>query len=134
MKIKSYVTAEDSAQVDLTPLIDVVFILLIFFILSATFQKDSSIPIDRPSSSSSTQSENRSLNVTIDESGQLWFEEARVSLSKLKTLASIQVQVQPMSNAVIKADKRVPTGKLIEVIDSLRLVGVGNVAVATQEK
>jgi len=132
MKIKSFVTADESAHVDLTPLIDVVFILLIFFILSATFQQDSSIPVDRPSANSALQSENQSLSVTIDENGQLWFKEARVTLTKLKTLASIQVQAGPGSNAVIKADKQVPTGKLIEVIDGLRLAGVANVAVATQ--
>ena len=54
MKIKSFTDREESPQVDLTPLIDVVFILLIFFILSANFQKESTMEVDRPNASSSS--------------------------------------------------------------------------------
>ncbi|KOO05469.1 ExbD/TolR family protein [Vibrio nereis] len=135
MKIKTFVDKDDSPQVDLTPLIDVVFILLIFFILSANFQKESTIQVDRPSASSaSVQSEVTTLTVSIDNAQAIWFNGKTVSLSELQFQLKAKLTQDTHSNAIINADQHLDTGTLISVIDAVRLSGISNVAIATQDK
>lgn len=133
MKIKAFVDKTETTQVDLTPLIDVVFILLIFFILSANFTDESSIRVDRPSASSSEVSqESTTFNVSIDENGAIWFDHKTTTLSQLQLQLKSRVLFSENSNAVVNADKNIDTGKLIDVVDVIRNSGVKSVAIATQ--
>lgn len=135
MKIKSFTDREESPQVDLTPLIDVVFILLIFFILSANFQKESTIEVDRPSASSSTlKSESKILTVSVDRDQNIWFNGQNISLSQLQFQVKAQVTNSQTINAIVNADRSLDTGTLISIIDTLRLSGITNVAIATQDQ
>lgn len=128
-------TTEESPQVDLTPLIDVVFILLIFFILSANFQKESSVEVDRPSASSSMIKEaSKTLTVSVDRNNQIWFKDSVVNLTQLQFQMKSVVSKKEKINTIINADKSVDTGTLIQVIDAIRLSGISNVAIATQEQ
>ncbi|MGR6838526.1 ExbD/TolR family protein [Aliivibrio wodanis] len=128
-------TTEESPQVDLTPLIDVVFILLIFFILSANFQKESSIMVDRPSASSSTvKEESKTLTVSVDSNKQIWFKDSVVNLTQLQFQMKSVVSKKEKINTIINADKSVDTGTLVQIIDAIRLSGISNVAIATQEQ
>ena len=135
MKIKPFMATEESPQVDLTPLIDVVFILLIFFILSANFQKESSIEVDRPSASSSTVKEaSKTLTVSVDRNHQIWFKDSVVNLTQLQFQIKSVVSKKEKINTIINADKSVDTGTLVQIIDAIRLSGISNVAIATQEQ
>ncbi|MCF7487091.1 MULTISPECIES: ExbD/TolR family protein [Vibrio] len=135
MKIKPFTDREESPQVDLTPLIDVVFILLIFFILSANFQKESTIEVDRPSASSSTlKSESKILTVSVDRDQNIWFNGQNISLSQLQFQVKAQVTNSQTINAIVNADRSLDTGTLISIIDTLRLSGITNVAIATQDQ
>ena len=128
-------TTEESPQVDLTPLIDVVFILLIFFILSANFHKESSIMVDRPSASSSTvKEESKTLTVSVDSNKQIWFKGSVVNLTQLQFQMKSVVSKKEKINTIINADKSVDTGTLVQIIDAIRLSGISNVAIATQEQ
>lgn len=128
-------STEESPQVDLTPLIDVVFILLIFFILSANFQKESSIEVDRPSASSSTVKEaSKTLTVSVDRNHQIWFKDSVVNLTQLQFEMKSVVLKKEKINTIINADKSVDTGTLVQIIDAIRLTGISNVAIATQEQ
>ena len=132
MKIKPFMTTEESPQVDLTPLIDVVFILLIFFILSANFQKESSIVVDRPSASSSTvKEESKTLTVSVDSNKQIWFKDSVVNLTQLQFQMKSVVSKKEKINTIINADKSVDTGTLVQIIDAIRLSGISNVPIAT---
>ncbi|MDH5919044.1 ExbD/TolR family protein [Vibrio splendidus] len=135
MKIKSFTDREESPQVDLTPLIDVVFILLIFFILSANFQKESTIEVDRPSASSSTlKSESKILTVSVDRDQNIWFNGQNINLSQLQFQVKAQLANSQTTNAIVNADRSLDTGTLISIIDTLRLSGLTNVAIATQDQ
>lgn len=135
MKIKPFMTTEESPQVDLTPLIDVVFILLIFFILSASFQKESSVEVDRPSASSSMVKEaSKTLTVSVDRNNQIWFKDSVVNLTQLQFQMKSVVVKKEKINTIINADKSVDTGTLVQIIDAIRLSGISNVAIATQEQ
>lgn len=135
MKIKSFTDREESPQVDLTPLIDVVFILLIFFILSANFQKESTIEVNRPSASSSTlKSESKILTVSVDRDQNIWFNGQNINLSQLQLQVKAQLTNSQTINAIVNADRSLDTGTLISIIDTLRLSGITNVAIATQDQ
>lgn len=128
-------STEESPQVDLTPLIDVVFILLIFFILSASFQKESSVEVDRPSASSSTVKEaSKTLTVSVDRNHQIWFKGSVVNLTQLQFQMKSVVSKKEKINTIINADKSVDTGTLVQIIDAIRLSGISNVAIATKEQ
>ena len=135
MKIKTFTDREDSPQVDLTPLIDVVFILLIFFILSANFQKESTLNVDRPSASSSTLTpQSETLTVSVDRDKNIWFNGQTVNLSQLQFQVKAHTTEKQTTNAIVNADRSLDTGTLISVIDTLRLSGLTNVAIATQDQ
>jgi len=132
MKIKNYIDSDDNAQVDLTPLIDVVFILLIFFVLSASFNQEKIIPVERPSARSSQEQAVQSLQVNVDQKGVIWLDKEQLSKSQLRQAVHMRLSSLSSLNAVLNADKAVTTGRLIEIIDTLRIAGINDVAVATK--
>ncbi|TGA71926.1 biopolymer transporter ExbD [Aliivibrio fischeri] len=127
--------SEDSAEqanVDMTPLIDVVFILLIFFILSASFQQQNQIRVERPNSQVTDSISSVSLTVTVDEQGQIWLDNQMVEVAMLTNRVQQKTAQASNVSVVIDVDKSVDSGRLIQVIDKVRIAGVNNVAVATE--
>jgi len=120
----------DAVSLDLTPMIDMVFILLIFFLVTASFSKMNAIDIQRPDGATNDLSGSVSLVVAVDAQNGIWLEGEPVDISQVRS------QVKSLSSSdhtsvVINADKSVNTGRLIAVLDQIRLAGVDNVAVAT---
>lgn len=133
MKIKAFTKQDDSPVVDMTPLIDVVFILLIFFILSANFNNDPVMDIDRPNASSSKSIQNvKTLNISIDHNKEIWFNNENVTINQLKNNIKSHLLNKNNINAVVSADRNLDTGTLIKIIDTIRLSGISNVAIATE--
>lgn len=123
----------DAVSLDLTPMIDMVFILLIFFLVTASFSKMNAIDIQRPDGATNDLSGSVSLVVAVDAENGIWLEGEPVDISQVRS------QVKSLSSSdhtsvVINADKTVNTGRLIAVLDQIRLAGVDNVAVATAEQ
>ncbi|NQZ50611.1 MAG: biopolymer transporter ExbD [Moritella sp.] len=122
----------DALTVDLTPMIDMVFILLIFFLVTASFNKMNAIDIQRPDGATNDMQGAVSLVVSIDAENGVWIEGEPVDIRKLrsrvKTLSGAHTSV------MLNADRSVNTGRLIEVLDQVRLAGVDNVAVATAKQ
>ncbi|AGH82350.1 TonB system transport protein ExbD2 [Psychromonas sp. CNPT3] len=122
----------DQANIDMTPLVDIVFILLIFFILSASFQKQNQIKIDRPQSQISDSVTSLVLMVSIDKQNIIWMDKEQIKASSLTSKIKQKAKNSNNLSVVIHVDKQVSSGNLIEVIDKIRIAGVNNVAVATQ--
>lgn len=120
----------DAVTVDLTPMIDMVFILLIFFLVTASFSKMNAIDIERPDGATNDMQGAVSLVVAIDAKNGVWLEGEAIDISdvrsKVKSLSS-----SDHTSVILNADKTVDTGRLIAVLDQVRLAGVDNVAVAT---
>ena len=132
MRFRHRAESDREAGIDMTPLIDIVFIMLIFFVLTASFENQQTIAVDRPSANTADRSEKKgALIVSIDASGMIWFENRNVAKSELTALIRYAMGSQTMT-AVVNADKKVESGLLIEVVDRIRMAGVGNVAIATQ--
>ncbi|MDM8546716.1 ExbD/TolR family protein [Candidatus Venteria ishoeyi] len=127
-------TQEQRLDINLTPMIDVVFILLIFFILSASFEKQSGIEINRPAASSASPIEASHILVAINAQGEIWLEKQVVDLRSLRSKMSLLHHEQPDSQVIIQADKATRTGQLSAVMDQVRLAGVTRMALSTVDK
>ena len=129
-------TQEDNAanNVNLTPLIDMVFILLIFFLVTASFTKESGIEVDRPVASTATRQEHGSLIIGINQAGEIWIENQQVQMRSVRAHVERLTAQNPEGTVIIMADKQSSTGVAVEVLDQVRLAGVSNVAIATSEK
>lgn len=123
---------EEDSQIDLTPMLDVVFIMLIFFIVTATFVKESGVEIARPVAATSAQQETAKIMVGIDARNDIWINRQRVALAAVRPQVERLRVENPQSSAVIQADEAASTGVLVRVMDQVRLAGVENVAVAAR--
>ncbi|MFT5806163.1 MAG: biopolymer transport protein ExbD [Moritella dasanensis] len=120
----------DALTVDLTPMIDMVFILLIFFLVTASFNKMNAIDVKRPDGATNDMQGAVSLVVSIDAENGVWIEGEPVDIRKLRSRVKT-LSGGDHTSVMLNADRSVDTGRLIEVLDQVRLAGVDNVAVAT---
>jgi len=124
---------DDGQNVDLTPLIDMVFILLIFFIVTTVFVKDKAMDIDRPSQASEGKVSNSSLLIVLTANGQIRAGGEVISLNSLRSWVSNRLSDKE-TPVVILADKQASVENLTEIIDECKLAGAGKISLAAEEK
>lgn len=117
---------------DMSPLIDMVFILLIFFAVSTTFTKDMQLDLERPSAQGSSVSSTKSIKIYIDKDGAVFMDEQPVKSWMLQSMVRDALTISSESTVLVIADKNTPTELLIEVIDQAKLAGAIDVGVATE--
>jgi len=117
--------------INVAPLIDIVFILLIFFLVTTTFVRDHGLDITRPQATVTRVLEPTAARVHITEDGRLYAEGDELALDQLAAHASALAGER---NIVLVPDEATPSGTLLEVLDIVRLAGVEDVAIATRER
>ena len=123
---------EEETQIDLTPMLDVVFIMLIFFIVTATFVRESGVEFARPVAASATQKNTAKIMVGIDANNHIWIDRRRVTLEAVRLKVERLLSENPQSGAIIQADITADTGVLVKVMDQIQQAGVENVAVSAK--
>lgn len=122
------------ASINLTPLIDMVFILLIFFIVTASFVKETGVEVNRPSAKTAVSKEQSSIFIAVRANGEIWVDGRPIDIRTVRaTIQRLRIE-NPTSSVVIVADKDSKTGLVIEVMDQVRLAGVSNVSIAATQK
>lgn len=121
-------------DVDISPLIDMVFILLIFFMVSTTFVKDSQLELKRPSASSAQPSSTKSLRVSVDQAGALYLDGVPVKPWMLQSQLRDAFRGGADKTVLVVADRSTTAERLVEVVDQCRLAGAADVAVATDRE
>lgn len=122
----------DEAQIDLTPMLDIVFIMLIFFIVSTSFVQESGIEVNRPvAQSGESKSQNAQL-IGISATGEIWLNHQQIDKRLLPTSLNQLKATKPKLAVVIEADTKTSTGDLVGVIDMLREAGI-KYSLATQK-
>ena len=124
---------EEESSVDITPMLDVVFIMLIFFIVTATFVKESGIDIDKPSAATAIVQEKASILVAIDANNEVWINRRQVDLRSVRSIIERLHAENPKGTVVIQADKESINDTLVQVMDASRRAGVYNIALATSD-
>lgn len=125
-------STEEDSSIDLTPMLDVVFILLIFFIVSTSFVKESGIQVSRPSAKSATKKERANLMVAISEGGEVWIQKRKVDVASVRANIERLHAESPEGQVVVQADKDSRNGLLVEVMDQIRMAGVENISIAAK--
>ena len=125
---------EANDSIDISPLIDMVFILLIFFMVSTTFVKDMDLDINRPEAASAEKASNDVTRVYVDGDGAVYFDNEPVRLWALQGRIRDALAQTTEKNVLVVTDDGVAAGRLVEVVDQARLAGASDVGVATRSE
>ncbi len=124
---------EEAEEINMTPMLDVVFILLIFFIVTASFVKEAGIEVNRPEAATAVKKERANILVAISDKGEIWINKRRVDVRAVQANIERLKAENPQGTVVIQADQKATTDVLIKVMDSARAAGVYDVSIAAQE-
>lgn len=128
---KKHKTVEDEADIDMTPMLDIVFIMLIFFIVTTSFVKEKGLEVQRPKDNQQ-QPNNKSdaVSILITETGQIYMNNRLVDIERVN--ANIQNYLAEVDTdvAVVKAAKGAPHGIVVRVLDQAAEAGIGTLSVA----
>ena len=128
------VKQEEDADIDITPMLDIVFIMLIFFIVTATFVKESGIDVTRPDAETAVKQNRVAILIAIRDNNEIWINRRKVDLASVRANVEKLHAENPQGGAVIQADRQAETGVLVEIMDQVRLAGVGAISIAAEEK
>ena len=119
-------------DLNISPLIDMVFILLIFFAVSTTFVRDMQLDLERPTAQSSGSASSESIRVYIDRGGAVFVDEQAVNTWMVQSVVRDLLAVSSSETVLVIADEGTPASLLIEVVDQANLAGASDVGVATE--
>jgi biopolymer transport protein ExbD len=126
-------SSEEEQEINITPMLDVVFIMLIFFIVTASFVKESGIEVSRPSAVTAVVQEKGNILVAVTETGEIWINRRQVDPRAVRANIERLHAENPQGSVVIQADRNSTTEMLVQVMDAARQANVTDVSIATQE-
>ena len=122
----------EESEVNMTPMLDVVFIMLIFFIVTASFVKEAGVDVNRPPALTAIAKDKGNILIAITESGQIWIDRRQVDPRSLRASIERLHGENPQGAIVIQADKNSQNHLLVAVMDAAKAAGVNQIAVATE--
>ena len=123
---------EEDNEVNLTPMLDVVFIMLIFFIVTASFVKEAGIEITRPGASTATRNEKGNILIAITDTNQVWMDRRQIDPKALRANIERMRAENPNGAVIIQADVKSENGLLVKVMDAAKLAGVQSISLAAE--
>ena len=124
---------DEAEEINMTPMLDVVFIMLIFFIVTASFVKEAGIDVNRPEAATAVKKERANILVAISDQGEIWINKRQIDVRAVQANIERLKAENPQGSVVIQADKKATTETLIKVMDASRAAGVFDVSIAAQE-
>ena len=124
---------EEEKVADLTPMLDVVFIMLIFFIVTATFIKGTGVEIDRPDTKTAEAKKRVSLLVGVGSDSGIWIDKKRVDVRNVRPMMERLHAENPKGGLVIQADSESKVEKVLAIMNAARKIGINQVAIASEE-
>ena len=125
---------ETEGKIDISPLIDMVFILLIFFMVTTTFVKDMKLELNRPSAASGTSASTKAIRVFIDQYNDLYVDDQSVRIYSLQSKLRDMLRESTDKTVLVVTDESVPAKLVLEVVDQSKLAGATDVGVATDQE
>lgn len=129
MSLRDRKTSEET-DINITPMLDIVFIMLIFFIVSTSFVKEPGIDPDRPRAATAQPMPQANILIGVDVNGQVWMNSQVIPVNQVRALVEGTVSENPESSAILVSDEGAPAGVVLDVMEQVRLGGVSNIAVA----
>jgi biopolymer transport protein ExbD len=132
-KSRSAITEQDESEINLTPMLDVVFIMLIFFIVTATFIKEAGIDVQRPVALTRDQMADAAILVAISPGDEIWIDKEETQPKDVRTVLEKLHQENPKGSLVIQADAESTNEALVVVMEAAKQAGIANVAISAIE-
>jgi len=134
INVRKSLRGSDKVDINMAPLIDMVFLLLIFFMVTTSFVKEAGIDVQRASAATAVAMDRGNIMVGISAEGHVYFEGKRVDLRSVRGLIERSLAEDPESGVVVVADKRSETGDVVKVMDQCRLAGAKSVSLAAKQE
>ena len=123
---------EEESEINLTPMLDVVFIMLIFFIVTANFIKEPGLEVNRPDSETAEPTENAAILIAVGNAGEIYMDGRRIDKRQVKANVVRLLAENPQGSVVIQADEKATADTIMAVMDGAREAGVYNISLASE--
>lgn len=124
---------DEENEINLTPMLDVVFIMLIFFIVTATFIKEAGIQVERPNTTTADSQDDAAILIAISANDEIWIDRQEREPKMLRGVIERLHAENPKGSIVIQADEGSTHEKLVQVMEAAKAAGVTNVAIASDD-
>jgi len=127
--------SDDEAQINITPMLDIVFIMLIFFIVTTSFVKEFGVDVNRPTNAPvEEQQQSQVIAIRIDDNDQIYVQERLVDIRAVRANIESGLAAQPEAAVVVIADRAADAGLLVRVVDQARVAGAERVSLAARAR
>lgn len=134
MSARRHIPAQEDAELDMTPMLDIVFIMLIFFIVTTSFVKESGVTVNTPQAATAANQQNANIFIAITASGEVWIDRRPVDPRSVRAIVARLHADNPEGSVIIQSDSEAATGILVDVMDQVRLAGVEGIAIAADKR
>jgi len=125
---------QEEAQIDLTSMLDIVFIMLIFFIVTSSFVRESGVEVNRPTASHAVSQKDAGIFVAITSANDIYIDKRQVDVERVQATLEHLLLEQPDASLVIQADEHAYNGTVVQVMDAAKGAGVKNIALAAEKR
>ncbi len=132
--MREHAQQEDDAEINMTPMLDIVFIMLIFFIVTAVFVKESGVTVIKPEGESIVLQRNVSILIAVNDNDEVWINRQKVELDSIRTAVEKLHAENPKGSVAIQTDVESKAGLALKVYDAVRDAGVERIAFAMEKK
>jgi biopolymer transport protein ExbD len=124
---------DEDAAIDMTPMLDIVFIMLIFFIVTTSFVKEAGIDVNKPDASQATKKPSANIFIAIRANGEVWMDKRMVDVERVGANIERLLAEQPTDMVVIQADKEAKHGVVVQVMDQIKEAGIDKISIAAED-
>jgi len=134
MRLGRRQSQQEEAQIDLTSMLDIVFIMLIFFIVTSSFVRESGVEVNRPSASNVVSQKDAGIFVAITSANDIYIDKRQVDVERVEATLEHLLTEQPEASLVIQADEHAYNGTVVQVMDAAKGAGVKSIALAAEKR
>ncbi len=125
---------QTDAEIDMTPMLDVVFIMLIFFIVTTSFVREAGVTVQSPLAGSAVRKANASLFIGVTKTGDIWIAKKKIKVEAVRAEVAKLRHDNPEGSIVIQADEESKSGIVLQVLDQVKAAGVADVSIAARKE
>ncbi|MGF1761162.1 biopolymer transporter ExbD [Photobacterium sagamiensis] len=134
MRLSRPSSAREEAQIDMTSMLDIVFIMLIFFIVTSSFVRESGVEVNRPQASNVVSQKDAGIFIAITSANDIYIDKRVVDAERVEATLEHLLLEQPEASLVIQADEHAYNGTVVKVMDAAKGAGVQNIALAAEKR
>lgn len=131
--MRNHAQADEAEEINMTPMLDIVFIMLIFFIVTAVFVKEAGVSVDKPIAISAELKQQAAVLIAVTSADQVWVNRKKVEIKALRTVLERLLAENPRGTVVIQADREAKSGITMQVMEAARQAGAPNVALSADQ-